>query len=169
MSRNENEYTIYIRSTRESIPVTKKEFDAYYHDIDLFRRKQQKHGKCVCPRCKQLICDMDCYTCPFYRAGDARSLDYCDATEDGSEESWVNQIQNEDPLVEEIIAEAFEARELYNRLAELMPEALEIGRLRLSGMPDTAIAKDIGITNTTFRSRLAKAKSILIKEFPDFF
>ena len=33
MTNNENQYTIYIRSTKESIPVSKEEFDAYYHDI----------------------------------------------------------------------------------------------------------------------------------------
>lgn len=30
MTNNENQYTIYIRSTKESIPVSKEEFDAYY-------------------------------------------------------------------------------------------------------------------------------------------
>ena len=169
MNTNEKQYTIYIRSTRESVPVTKEEFDAYYHDIDLFRRKQQKHGRCVCPQSRQLTCDMDCCTCPFRRAGDEISLDYETENENGDTQAWVDQLPDDAPLFEEIIADAAEARDLYNRLTELMPEALEIGRLRLSGMPDTAIAKEIGIANTTFRSRLAKAKSILIKEFPDFF
>ena len=72
---NNNQYTIYIRSTKESIPVSKEEFDAYYHDIDLYRRNQQRHGRCVCPRSKWLTCDMDCYTCPFHRMGDELSLD----------------------------------------------------------------------------------------------
>ena len=35
MTNNENQYTIYIRSTKESIPVSKEEFDAYYHDITI--------------------------------------------------------------------------------------------------------------------------------------
>ena len=169
MKTNDNQYTIYIRSTGESIPATKEEFDAYYHDIDLFRRKQQKHGRCVCPQSKWLTCDMECHDCPFRRAGDVLSLDYEDENEDGDAESWVDRLPDEAPLIDEIIADASEAKELYRRLTELMPEALEIGRLRLSGMADTAIAKEIGIANTTFRSRLAKAKSILLKEFPDFF
>lgn len=37
MTNNENQYTIYIRSTKESIPVSKEEFDAYYHDINIYR------------------------------------------------------------------------------------------------------------------------------------
>lgn len=30
MSKKDKQYTIYIRSTKESIPVNKEEFDAYY-------------------------------------------------------------------------------------------------------------------------------------------
>ena len=169
MNTNEKQYTIYIRSTRESVPVTKEEFDAYYHDIDLYRRKQQKHGRCVCPQSRQLTCDMDCYTCPFHRAGDEVSLDYETENENGDTQAWVDQLLDDAPLFEEIIADAAEARELYHRLTELMPEALEIGRLRLSGLPDTEIQSRIGIGDSTFQYRIKKAKKILSKEFPDFF
>ena len=34
MTKKDKQYTIYIRSTKESIPVNKEEFDAYYHDIN---------------------------------------------------------------------------------------------------------------------------------------
>ena len=50
-----------------------------------------------------------------------------------------------------------------------MPEAEEIGRLRMNDLSDEAIADIIGIKRTTFRSRLAKAKVILAEEYPDFF
>ena len=75
MQNNDNQKYIYIRSTRERIPVTEEEFDNYYRDINAFRKKQQRHGRCVCPEAKRLDCDMDCDTCPFRRAGDHRSLD----------------------------------------------------------------------------------------------
>ena len=67
MTNNDNQYTIYIRSTKESIPVSKEEFDAYYHDINIYRIRQQRHGRCVCSASKRLTCDMDCLTCPFHR------------------------------------------------------------------------------------------------------
>lgn len=31
MTKKDKQYTIYIRSTKESIPVSKEEFDAYYN------------------------------------------------------------------------------------------------------------------------------------------
>lgn len=169
MKTNDNQYTIYIRSTGESIPVSKEEFDNYYRDITRYRQKQQEHGRCVCPRSRWLTCDMDCLTCPFHRAGDERSLDYKNTADDGSEEAWIDMLPDENPLIEEIITEAAEAKELYCRLCELMPEAIEIGRLRLSGMTDTAISREIGIANTTFRSRIQKVKKVLAEEYPDFF
>ena len=50
-----------------------------------------------------------------------------------------------------------------------MPEALTIGKLRQEGMSDETIARVIGIKRTTFRSRLDKAKEMLVSEFPDRF
>lgn len=85
MKNNDNQYYIYIRSTKERIPCTEEEFHNYYRDISVFRRKQQRHGRCVCPENKRLDCDMDCATCPFRRAGDGLSLDYTTTDEDGTE------------------------------------------------------------------------------------
>ena len=103
MTNNENQYTIYIRSTKESIPVNKEEFDAYYHDINIYRIRQQRHGRCVCPASKRLTCDMDCLTCPFHRMGDMRSLDYTETDDEGNETAWVDEIPDDSPLLEDII------------------------------------------------------------------
>ena len=40
---------IYIRSTETIIPCTEEEFQEYYRGINAFRRKEQRHGRCVCP------------------------------------------------------------------------------------------------------------------------
>ena len=75
-NHDNHQYYIYLRSTKERIPVTKEEFDNYYRDINAYRQKQQYHGRCVCPQNKRLDCDMDCETCPFRRAGNMLSLNY---------------------------------------------------------------------------------------------
>lgn len=95
MSKKDKQYTIYIRSTKESIPVNKEEFDAYYHDINIYRIRQQRHGRCVCPASKRLTCDMDCLTCPFHRMGDTRSLDYTETDDEGNETAWVDEIRHD--------------------------------------------------------------------------
>lgn len=169
MSTNEKQYYIYIRSTKARIPCTEEEFKNYYHDIDNFRRKQQRHGRCVCPISKQLECDMDCATCPFRRAGDTASLDYTITDADGNEEAWVNTIADPTPLFSDVLAEKEHLELIIQRLKEIMPEAITIGQLREQGLTEDAIAEEIGIGRKTFAYRLKKAKLLLEKEFSDFF
>lgn len=169
MSTNEKQYYIYLRSTKERIPCTEEEFKNYYHDIDNFRRKQQRHGRCVCPISKQLECDMDCATCPFRRAGDTASLDYTITDADGNEEAWVNTIADPTPLFSDVLAEKEHLELIIQRLKEIMPEAITIGQLREQGLSEDAIAEEIGIGRKTFAYRLKKAKLLLEKEFSDFF
>ena len=42
MSNQDNQYSIYLRSTKQRITCTKQQFDDYYREIDNFRRKQQR-------------------------------------------------------------------------------------------------------------------------------
>lgn len=169
MANNEKQYTIYIRSTDQHIPVTKEVFDDYYRDIHVYRRRMQRNGECACPANKRLFCDTDCDRCPFRVTPDTLSLDYTVSDDDGNEKSWLDGMADDAPTPDEIVSDAMEMQRLYARLCEIMPEAMEIGRLRLDGMTDKAIGEKIGIVNTTFLSRLKKAKSVLMKEFPDFF
>lgn len=168
MKSNDNQYYIYLRSTRECIPCTEEEFHAYYHDIDLFRQRQQYRKQCVCPQKKRLECDMDCQTCPFCR-NEVFSLDKPLETAEGEEMSLLDSIPDESPLISEIIANKEHLNLLFRRLNEIMPEAIEIGRLRQIGLNDSDIAARIGKPRTTLLSRLQKARKILEAEFPEFF
>ena len=67
------------------------------------------------------------------------------------------------------IREQAAAENVNRAVADLMPEAADIGKLRLQGISDEAIAKKIGIPRTTFLSRIKAAKKQLEKEYPDFF
>jgi len=168
MSTNEKQYYIYLRSTKERIPCTEAEFKNYYHDIDLFRQKQQYHGLCVCPQRKRLDCDMDCATCPFRRSG-TLSLDDTITDSDGEERAWVDTIPDDAPLFSDIVAEKEHLEQILQRLKEIMPDAITIGLLRQQGLSEDAIEREIGVGRKTFAYRLKKAKSILEKEFPEFF
>lgn len=167
MANIEKQYYIFIRSTGERIPVTKEEFDNYYREINAFRQRQQYHGKCVCPAKKRLSCDMDCFTCPYRRAGDAISLDYCRTDDEGNEKAMIDTIPAPSPLVEDLVTDCIVLESLVARLTEIMPQALEIINMRLDGMTDTAISKAIGIPRKTFTDRWNKAAAILKSEFPD--
>ena len=151
---------IYLKSTREWVEVSEEVYREHtrFHD-----------AQCVCPKNKFWLCDADCLTCEFRRAGDHISLDYTTENEDGDTCSPLDALADTAPSIEDVICDKAELDQLFARLNELMPEAQDIGKLRQKGLTDEAIAEVIGIKRTTFRSRLAKAKKQLAAEFPDRF
>ena len=172
MSKNANSskaYRIYLKSTKEWVEVPEEFYREQTSYYDTFRKKAQYHGQCTCPKNKFWLCDGDCFNCEFRRAGDMLSLDYENENEDGDSVSPLDSIPDSAPLVDEVVSDRDALNQLFERLAELMPEAEEIGRLRMNGLSDEAIADIIDIKRTTFRSRLAKSKSVLAEEYPDFF
>lgn len=168
MTTNDKQYYIYIRSTKERIPCTEEEFHNYYHDIDLYRQRQQYNKRCVCPQKKWLECDMDCQTCPFHRT-EVFSLDKPIETAEGDEMSLLDTIPDESPLISDIIADKDQLGQLFRRLNEIMPDALLVGQMRLNGRTDTEISAHLNVRQNTLFYRLKKAKEIIEKEFPEFF
>jgi len=168
MQNQDKQYYIYLRSTHERIPCSKEEFDAYYHDIDLFRQRQEYRKLCVCPQKKRLDCDMDCATCPFHRTG-TLSLDDTKKDADGEETAWIDTIPDMSPHFSDIIADKERLIELFRRINEVMPNALIVGQMRLDGHTDKEISSFLDIKQNTLFYRLKKAKEIISKEFPDFF
>ena len=162
-------YRIYLKATREWVEVSEEVYREHTRFHDAFRKRHQSHGQCVCPKNKFWLCDADCLTCEFSRAGDHISLDYTTENEDGDTCSPLDALADTAPSIEDVICDKAELDQLFARLNELMPEAQDIGKLRQKGLTDEAIAEVIGIKRTTFRSRLAKAKKQLAAEFPDRF
>lgn len=160
---------IYLKATREWVEVSEEYYRDHTRYYDAFRKRHQSHGQCVCPKNKFWLCDGDCSNCEFRRAGDMLSLDYTVENEDGDTCSPLDELADPAPSIEEIICDKAELDQLFERLNELMPEAVQIGKLRQDGLSDEAIAEIFGIRRTTFLSRLKKAKEQLATEFPDRF
>lgn len=174
MKTNDNQYYIYLRATKQRIPCTKEQFDDYYRDINAYRRTQQNHGRCVCPPSKRLMCDMDCWTCPYRTPGDTSSLDSGRMDDDGEAMNWLDRLQEKMPDLQtpspaDYVSDALYMRQILDRLCEIMPQAIEIGRLRQFGLSEDAIAEEIGTGRKTYAYRIKKAAELLKKEFPEFF
>lgn len=172
MSNNANQskqYRIYLKATRKWVEVPEEVYREHTRFHDAYRKRQQSHGQCTCPKNKFWLCDADCLTCEFRRAGDQISLDYTMENENGDTCSLLDSMVDPAPSIEDVICDKAEPDQLFERLNELMPEAVEIGKLRQEGLTDEVIADVIGIKRTTFRSRLEKAKQQLATEFPDRF
>ena len=169
MINKDKQRYIYLRSTKERVPVTEQEFNDYYRDINSFRKKQERHGKCVCPSYKRLDCDMDCETCPFRRAGDSLSLNYTIKDDEGNERSWLDDLADNNALVEDLVADGVELNRLFARITEIMPQAIEIGVLRQNGLTERKIEQQTGVPRKTTADRIKRLKKILEKEFPEYF
>lgn len=170
MKNNENKVKrIFDKQTKswfEVSPEEYKNFDTWRTNL---RKREQYHGRCMCPRNKWWLCDGMCDDCEFHAAGDILSLDMPVSNEDGDEVSLMDTLVDPAPLIEDVICDKAELDQLFSRLQELMPEAIQIGQLCQKDPTDEAIAEIIGIKRTTFRSRLEKAKQQLATEFPDRF
>lgn len=86
------QYRIYIKGSKSWVDVNKEFYTNYYRDINAYRKRQQEHGRCVCPASKRYLCDMDCMTCPYAKAGDQLSLDNTVSDGEGNEKSWLDDI-----------------------------------------------------------------------------
>ena len=103
---------IYLKDLHQWVPVSKTDYDNYYRDINAYRRRQQEHGRCVCPANKRYLCDMDCGCCSFHKGGDELSLDYTIIDEDGYERSWLEDLPDDRPSAQSVM----EDRELLGAL-----------------------------------------------------
>ena len=168
MQSTDNLYRIYVKSAREWVTVPEELYREHVRQYDTFRKRQKGRGECACPKSEFWLCDGDCLTCEFHHAS-MDSLDFTIENEDGDAFSPLDRLFDPSPSIESIVCDKVELDRLFARLNELMPEAVEIGRLRQQGLSDTAIADALGIKRTTFLSRLKKVKALLEVEFPELF
>lgn len=159
---------IYIRSQRRWQEVSEEIYQEHTRFHDTYRHRMQGRGLCRCPRNKWWVCDADCLTCEYHNADVIASLNAPIGDEDDGL-ILMDIITDESVSVSELTADRIVLEQLFKRLAELMPEAESIGKLRMQGLSDEAIAKVIGIPRTTFLSRIKAAKKVLAQEYPDFF
>ena len=156
---------IYLRSMNRSIEVSKEEHDNYYRYINAYRRTQQNHGRCTCPKADYRYCDMDCWTCKYHRAGDTVSLDCPKTNEEGDEESMLDKMVDEAADTAAIAADQLLLEALIKRMDELAPGIFHAFELRQDGLSDTEIAQELDIPRTTLLSRMKKVTTILTEEF----
>ena len=100
------QYRIYIKESKSWVDVNKEFYTNYYRDINAYRKRQQEHGRCVCPASKRYLCDMDCMTCPYVKAGDQLSLDNTVSDGEGNEKSWLDDMPDESAAIAELMEDA---------------------------------------------------------------
>lgn len=171
MKINDNESTerkIYLKDLHQWVPVSKTDFDNYYRDINAYRRRQQEHGRCVCPASKRYLCDMDCCTCRFHKGGDELSLDYTVTDEDSNEKSWLEDLPDDRPSAQFVMEDRELLDTLLHKLDELDPEGRRICELVMEGRSERDCGKEMGMARNTFvykRDTLFAALADYLKDF----
>ena len=140
------ERAIYLKNLHQWVPVSKADYDNYYRDINAYRRRQQEHGRCVCPASKRYLCDMDCNNCPFHKGGDELSLDFAIINEDGNEKRWLDDLPDEGPSAQSILEERELLDALMSKLSELETDSRHICELLLQEKSEREIAAIMGIS-----------------------
>lgn len=155
-----NTRRIYIRSQHRWQEVPEDVYQEHTRFHDTYRHKMRDRGLCCCPRSKWWICDSDCLTCEYYNKDIIPPLDST-IREEEDELTLMDTIADESVSVSELATDRIVLEQLFKLLTELMPEATDIGKLRMQGFSDEVIAKAIGIPRTTFLSRIKAAKKQL--------
>ena len=91
------------------------------------------------------------------------------ADDDDEEMTKHDILSDGTPLFADIIADVDQMQALLDRIREIMPEAIQMGELRLQGQTDAVIAETLGIPRTTLLSRLKKLRKALDSEMSDIF
>lgn len=100
------EYRIYIKESKSWVDVNKEFYTNYYREINTYRKRQQEHGRYICPASKRYLCDMDCLTCPYAKSGDQLSLDITVRDSDGNEKSWLDNVLDKSVTIAEVLEDA---------------------------------------------------------------
>ena len=162
-------YQIYDKQTKTWFKVSPDDYTQYYRWCAKIRKREQGLHRCFCPKAKWWLCDGMCDDCEYYNKFRVVSLTSPFEKYDNEELFLMDVIGDERTGPSETALSKVMAEMFLKRLAELVPEAEQIGRLRMLGFTDDAIAKSIGLNRTTFRSRLEAARKKLSEEFGDDF
>lgn len=150
------------------VPTTKQDFDDYYRPINAFRKRQQEHGRCVCPPKARLLCDMDCETCPHHTAGDMSSLNALIADENGETDEVMDKRLDEAEGFESVLEDRELLIALYQRLEKLDPDGRRICNLIMQGATERAAAAELGVSRNTYTYRRDKLLAKLREELEAF-
>ena len=163
MNINDKNRKIYIKSTKEWVPVTKDFYKDYCRETYNHRRREQRHGRCSLPRGKWWLCDTDCLNCEFYSGSGQLSLD----AEMGDDSATLaDLVLHTDVTPESIVMDKALLNALYRELEALDPEGRRICEL-LSRLSEREAAEEMGMSRSTFKRRWAKVQARLANRLGD--
>ena len=161
MTSQDNQRKVYIRSTKQWVPVTEEVYLEYYRPIWRLQKDAQKNGQCMCPKSKLWLCDGDCATCEYRAAGNTTSLDAPLENGDGDEFSLVDTLEDPNAAFADVIVDRLLLERLIDELTEQYPEGKRICELIMEGQSERQAANVLNMTRSTFKRRWSMIKDEL--------
>ncbi len=140
MQTQDNHRKIYIRSTKQWVPVTEEVYLAYYRPIWRTQKAAKKAGQCFCPKDKLWLCDGDCAMCEYCAVGNTVSLDAPIENADGDAFCLVGTIEDPTSDFADVLVDRLLLEQLLDEMAERDPEGRRICELIMEGCSKTEIA-----------------------------
>lgn len=150
------------------VPATEEEFTNYYRPINTYRKRMQEHGRCLCPKSKRLLCNMDCLTCEYRTYGDLLSLNDTESDEDGNETDFESLLKDDFSDTEDLVINREIVKEMAEILKSLAPEARTICELLMEGKSERDIAESMGKRQSTVNYKKKKIFEFLRVALRDF-
>lgn len=154
---------LYERSLKRWVVYSKSAYEELHRERERIRKREAREGRCVLPWKKIWYCDGQCDACPYHKSEDV-SLEM---SVGDSGELTLSDVLTDNQDHESVFVEKIYAQNILARLDEIMPQAREIGNLRIKGISDRAIAQRLGISRTSMYRLLAKAQAELLNEFEE--
>lgn len=149
------------------VPVSEDFHQTIGTEISRIRKREQRAGRCFCPKRLLWTCDAACDVCPYHNEGGDLSLD-----EEVSEEGGVTLgdfIPGTSPDTDTLLMDAELLCALCNEVDRLDPDGQEICRAVSAGLSDRSAAKETGMPRNTYTYRKGKALDRLrqkLEEYP---
>lgn len=167
MQIQDKQRKIYIRSTKQWVPVTEEVYREYYRPIWRLQKEAQKNGQCICPKDKLWVCDGDCAMCEYHAAGNTVSLDAPMENADGEKFSLLDTLEDPTGSFADILVDRLLLERLLDELEECDPEGKRICDLIMEGQSEREAAVTLNMARSTFKRHWTAIKNELARQIKE--
>lgn len=146
------------------VEITEEQYRSIYHEIWATRKREQEHGRCMCPKRYLWKCDGICSECEYHAPGDILSTNV--PSPDGKGNMY-DYIPDQKQVIEELILDRDLLNRLINRFRELDFDTDQIIDLKLDGHSELDIARILGRNENTINYHMKRIREKLRKILDD--
>jgi DNA-binding NtrC family response regulator len=162
MSKERKLQQYFIVLQGKKVEVSREKYLEHYRPIWRTQDKMQRNGECICTKANLWKCEGMCQDCPYYSP---------------KADSIENRLENAGKDIEDVsmsedtMLDAILFKQLLKELEEMDPDGKRIIDAFRNSETDSrrAVARDLGMPESTLRGKLTKWRETLEKKHGKFF